>query len=296
MTEDELPESECGFRKGRGCMNMVFSVRQLVEKSWEHKEKLFITFVDLKKAYDLVPREAMWTVLRKLGVPDMMISLIKSFHQDMKARICLDGKLMDPISVRNGLRQGCCMAPVLFNLFTCAVMERWLEKAQEADEEVGVRLLYKYDGKLFRRYTRNANVRVMTECLFADDGALVSSFKSNAESAIRSYQEVSSSFGLIVNSSKTKHMVTGRLAVDRDRESIQVEEGQIEGVSEFLYLGSLVADSDRMDVDVERRIAQASKAFGALRKAVFLDKNLTLTTKRKVYQAGMCFICTPVWI
>ena len=36
---------------------------------------------------------------------------------------------------------------------------------------------------------------------------------------------------------------------------------------------------------MERRIAQASKAFGALRKAVFLDKNLTLTTKRKVYQA-----------
>ena len=152
LAEDELPESQCGFRKGRGCMDMVFSVRQLVEKSWEHKEKLFITFVDLKKAYDSVPREAMWTVLRKLGVLDMMISLIKSFHQDMKARIHLDGKLMDPISVRNGLRQGCCMAPVLFDLFTCAVMERWLEKAQEADGEVGVRLLYKYDGKLFRRY------------------------------------------------------------------------------------------------------------------------------------------------
>ena len=46
-------------------------------------------------------------------------------------------------------------------------------------------------------------------------------------------------------------------------------------------MAALVA---RMDVDVERRIAQASKAFGALRKAVFLDKNLTLTT-RKVYQA-----------
>ena len=30
-----------------------------------------------------------------------------------------------------------------------------------------------YDGKLFWRYTRSANVRVLTECLFADDGALV---------------------------------------------------------------------------------------------------------------------------
>ncbi len=51
------------------------------------------------------------------------------------------------------------------------------------------------------------------------------------------------------------------------------------------YLGSLIASSGRMDVDVDRRVAQASKAFGALRKAVFLDKNLSLTTKRKLYNA-----------
>ena len=98
----------------------VFVVRQLVEKSWEHKEKLFITFVELKKAYDSVPMDAIWKVL---GVPDVMVSLIKSFHQDMKARIYLDGK-MDPISVRNGLRRGCCMAPVLFNLFMCCYGEK----------------------------------------------------------------------------------------------------------------------------------------------------------------------------
>ena len=54
--------------KGRGRMDMVFTVRQLMEKSWGHKEKLVITFVDLKKAYDSVPRQALWRVLRKLGV------------------------------------------------------------------------------------------------------------------------------------------------------------------------------------------------------------------------------------
>ena len=54
-----------------------------------------------------------------------------------------------------------------------------------------------------------------------------------------------------------------------------------------MVTGRLAEDSDsgRMDTDVERRISQASKAFGALRKAVFLDKNLTLTTKRKVFKA-----------
>ena len=285
LAEEVLPESQCGFRSGRGCMDMVFTVRQLVEKSWEHKEKVFFTFVDLKKAYDSVPRQALWKVLRKLGVPGVLVNLIESFHQDMQAKIRLKGKLMDPIDVRNGLRQGCCMAPVLFNLFMNAVVERWEVRKREAGSVGGVRLLYKYDGKLFRRYTRDAREGELSECQFADDSSLLSSSRTGAECTIRSYQEVASRFGLTVSRTKTKFMVTGRLAKDSDRESIDVDGGQIECVEWFPYLGSLIADSGRMDVDVERRISQASKAFGALRKAVFLDKNLTMVTKRKVFNA-----------
>ena len=44
-----------------------------------------------------------------------------SFHDGMAAQIKLNGTLLEPISVDNGLRQGCCMAPVLFNLYTCFV-------------------------------------------------------------------------------------------------------------------------------------------------------------------------------
>ena len=116
----------------------------------------------------------------------------------MQARIRLDGKLMDPIDVRNGLRQGCCMASVRFNFFMCAVVERWKRRAHDVDEVGGVRLLYKNDGKLIRRYSRNACVRELTECQFADDSGLLSISRSSAESRIRSYQEVGSRSGLTV--------------------------------------------------------------------------------------------------
>ena len=59
LAEDELPESQCGYRKGRSCADMIFTVRQLVKKSLEHKSKAFFTFIHLKKAYDYVPRQAM---------------------------------------------------------------------------------------------------------------------------------------------------------------------------------------------------------------------------------------------
>ena len=42
LAEDKLPESQCDFRKGRSCEDMIFTVRQLVEKSWEHIAKLHV--------------------------------------------------------------------------------------------------------------------------------------------------------------------------------------------------------------------------------------------------------------
>ena len=58
LAEDELPEMQCGLRKGCGCMDIVFTLRQ---KSLGHRTKQFTIFVDLRKAYDSVPRTASTT-------------------------------------------------------------------------------------------------------------------------------------------------------------------------------------------------------------------------------------------
>ena len=42
LAEEELPESQCGFRKGRGCSDMDFTIRQLVEK-WKHRSRCLLT-------------------------------------------------------------------------------------------------------------------------------------------------------------------------------------------------------------------------------------------------------------
>ena len=115
--------------------------------------KGFLIFVDLRKAYDSVPRPALWAVLQKLGVPDVMVRLVESFHADMVADIIVDGSSVDGIPVCNGLRQGCTMAPVLFNLFAAAVIEQWHDRLQV----LGVAVLpfkYRADGQLFKRSVR----------------------------------------------------------------------------------------------------------------------------------------------
>ena len=144
LAKEELPESQCGFRKGRGCSDMIFTVRQLAEKAIEHQSKQFFLFVDLQKAYDSVPRMAMWRALEKLGVPDCIIDIIRSFHDGMHVQVRVNGRTLEEIPVENGLRQGCTMAPVLFNLYACLVVERWSARVKD-DEGVGTYLQYKLD-------------------------------------------------------------------------------------------------------------------------------------------------------
>ena len=143
---------------------MIFTVRQLTETVIEHTVKEFLVFVDLKKAYDSVPHEGLWTALEKLGIPEEVISIVRSFHENMKARIRVDGELLEEIEVENGLHQGCTMAPSLFNLYACVVAERWLDRVSDI-EGVGTYLLYKYDLKLFRRRRGQATVHCMSVSL-----------------------------------------------------------------------------------------------------------------------------------
>ena len=126
-----LPESQCGFRRGRSCSDMIFSVRQLLEKSIEHHVKGSFVFIDLKKAYDSVPRDCLWQVLLRASIPENLVSIIRSFHSRMSAIVQCGDVVTDPISVRNGLRQGCTMAPLLFNTFMWAVVARWRERIRD---------------------------------------------------------------------------------------------------------------------------------------------------------------------
>ena len=69
IAETVLPESQCGFRRNRDTTDMIFAVRQLMEKAREQHRNLYIAFVDFTKAFDSVNRNALWVILKKMGCP-----------------------------------------------------------------------------------------------------------------------------------------------------------------------------------------------------------------------------------
>ena len=129
---------------------MVFCARQLMKKAREHRSDLFMLFVDLCKAYDSIPRQALWLALHKYGIPPHLIQLIQSLHEGMKAEVAVGGTICPVIEVNNGLRQGCTIAPSLFNLYFNLVVGAWRSRCQS----IGVDVLYKFGGKLVGEWMR----------------------------------------------------------------------------------------------------------------------------------------------
>ena len=204
VVEETVSDSQCGFRAGRGCVDMIFCVRQLVEKAIEHNNKLFLLFVDLRKAYDSVPRAALWCALQKYGVPDIMIELIRSLYDGMSTTVTVGGGRSEPFSVRNGLRQGCTIAP-LFILYFGVVIDRWLNRCQAAGVEVQLKL----GGRLVGERTKRPSSFALSECLFADDAALVCSCRGDVVLAARIFDEVATENGLTLSVPKSKLLVAG---------------------------------------------------------------------------------------
>ena len=77
IVESKLEDDQCGSRPGRSTTDQIFTLKQIFEKSWEYGKDLFACFADIEKAYDRVPRDKLWKVLRKYGVDGQLFHAIK---------------------------------------------------------------------------------------------------------------------------------------------------------------------------------------------------------------------------
>ena len=75
--EEIIGDHQCGFRRNRSTTDHIFCIRQILEKIWEHNEAVHQLFIDLKKAYDSVRREALYNILIEFGIPKKLVRLIK---------------------------------------------------------------------------------------------------------------------------------------------------------------------------------------------------------------------------
>jgi len=184
---------------------MVFVPRILQEKCREQHTSLYLAFIDLTKAFDTVNRTLLWGILSKFGCTPHFLAVLREFHDGMSARVVLGGLESDPFMVNVGVKQGCVLAPVIFNLFLVAITLLFLNRVLPADS-VGIH--YRLDGSLFNIRRLQAATKVESthvfELQYADDAALPSHTVFGLQQNLDSLTGCYRCAGLVVNVNKTE--------------------------------------------------------------------------------------------
>ena len=142
---------QMGFMPGRGTTDVIFIVRQLLEKHEMAGRDLYVVLVDLEKASDRVLREVIWWSLRKKGILEREIKAIMEMYTNIKTSIKVEYTRSESLDVKVGVHQGSILSPLLFALVV---------------DEV----------------TKNIREGVVKEMLYADDIVLVSDSWEEVES------------------------------------------------------------------------------------------------------------------
>ena len=235
-------------------------INQIIEKALEYQLEAHLLFIDYQEAFESVEHQYLWVSLRKHGITNEIMNVLKNFYENSKAHIKLD-KQGETFKIGRGMKQGDPLSPNLFN----AVIEEKIRGLEWGDKGI------KIDG------------RYLNKLRFADDLILLSLKKDEMTKMGEEIVTASEKGGLEINKKKTKFM-SHKNSEAQDTEKIVINGANIEEVKEYNYFGQTVSFEDRIEKEVRVRKNKARGKFWSLNK-VFKNEKLSLKSKMKILES-----------
>ena len=254
--DSKLRNEQAGFRKGKGCIDQIFILRNIIEQCNEWQRQLHINFVDFEKAFDSLHRNSLWKILRSYGIPTHLIKLVQAFYENFE---CSVGNTELYFPVKTGVRQGCVMSSTLFVIAIDWIMRQTINTP---------------------RGIRYGIFTFLEDLDFADDLALLSHTHQHLQEKTSRLQKFSGQIGLKINIKKTEVMVLN----NNSNTSVQLNEENLKICETFTYLGSTVKIDGGTDTDINKRLAKARAVFSNLNR-VWKSSQYTTRTKLKLYNS-----------
>ena len=163
MVENKIiSPNQIGFQRGYRTADYIYLLKTLVTKVLRKRTKLYAAFIDFKKAYDTVDRSILLKCLHRNGVQGPFLQNLKAMYQQVRYAIKLNSGIMEPIMSNLGLKQGCPLSPLLFNVYindqTSAIPQKLPQIAKTYDNPV--------QGIYILPYFYIIEERIYTNCQF----------------------------------------------------------------------------------------------------------------------------------
>ena len=137
----ELPDTQAGFRKGRGSRDQIANIRWIIEKARELQKTISFCFIDYAKAFDCVDHHKLWKILQEMEIPDHLTCLLRNLYAGQEATVRTGHGTMDWFQIGKGVRQSCILSPCLFNLYAEYIMRNAGLDEAEAGIKIAGRII-----------------------------------------------------------------------------------------------------------------------------------------------------------
>ena len=259
--ENILSEAQLGFVSGNRTSDAHLILHNLIRDYCHKKGKfLYSCFVDFSKAFDSIPRDILFQKLLAKGIKGKVFNLLKNIYLHEESKIKIGNHLSKTITVNQGVRQGCILSPLLFNIFI-SDLPHHLDKPEY--------------------HTPNVSENKTLGCiLWADDLVLLSTKEDSLRKMITKLADYSKDNGLTINVDKSKGMIfnkTGRLI----RRNFKCNDLIISTVREYKYLGFIITPSGEVLTGLKELRSRAGYALMQLRRK--LGKNFRKYPEITIY-------------
>ena len=256
MDNNLLTKSALGFVAGNRTSDAHIIIHNLVNKvCHQERSHIYSCFVDFKKAFDSVPRDILLRKLLNAGISGKFFNIIRFIYTTDKACIKLGNVHSDFFELSLGVRQGCILSPLLFNIFLSDLARKF--ESMENGFRVG---------------------EICLNSLFwADDLVLFAKSKDELDALLKTLEAYCKENEITINTKKTKCMIFnkgGRLM----RRPFYLDGVQLENVRSYKYLGFLITPSGEINTGLKDLRDRAFKAFMKIKNDMGLSFNQNLST------------------
>ena len=219
--EGWLSEIQGGFRDNRSTMDQLFILTSIAEWAKASKKKTFFAFIDLRKAFDSIPRSKLWSSLDRFGLGGKFSRLMQILYSGHKCKVDTLRGWTDWIPSEKGVKQGCVLSPLLFNLYLVSIEHALLKCG------VGITVGDSCIPALF----------------FADDMVIMAESKKDLNTLLSTLLSALTAVGLNINFSKSEILIIGKKSIEEELGTWAIPDahgkplGRLKILDNYRYLG-----------------------------------------------------------
>jgi hypothetical protein len=239
------PPNQMGFTKGAQTIDHILTLKTVSEKYKKKGKKLYCVFVDLRKAFDSVPRCALLFKLAKMGIRGNIFSVIQNMYANSTCQLKLNSKLSNKINIGKGTEQGHTLSPELF--------KSYMQDVSPLLNFGNIPLL---------------GDTLLSHLLWADDLVLMALDLVTAQRLFNTFVDYCKEWGLEVNESKTNLVIFNKKSLKENKEVVYMGTTVIKTIESYTYLGLNLHMNGSMTTTVNALRVKAMRAMYALRKFI----------------------------